>query len=375
MDGDAVTTLEFFFSRLLTAGDEGDATLKKIAKDIVDYENKVGHTALIKACLLGHQDCARVLLDANLCDVNRESRVPAGEASITLTPLLAAIEGKNARPIVSGLFEKGCDINYTNRDGVTAVMHAASLGRTQIIVSLAGYGGDVNQATLKSMSEETRSSSVEEVKAIKIEEPSTSEQRSVLPNVSRNSALIAAVLSKSYDIVESLNRSVAERDVEVNITTALITAVENAVDEKMVKLLVTLGEDPAFETSDGRTPLSVAFMSGKYDIAKFLLKQQSKTRGKLNIDSQNRDGLTVLSILTLAGKNDSIRAICAMPFSANPNLVDRNGRTALTLAARYANEARAGPFPCVWRNGDKTIRVDQKTTFEALLSAGAKLDQ
>jgi hypothetical protein len=147
-----------------------------------------------------------------------------------------------------------------------------------------------------------------------------------LPNVSRNSALIAAVLSKSYDIVESLNRSVAERDVEVNSTTALITAVENAVDEKMVKLLVTLGEDPAFETSDGRTPLSVAFMSGKYDIAKFLLKQQSKTRGKLNIDSQNRDGLTVLSILTLAGKNDSIRAICAMPFSANPNLVDRNGR-------------------------------------------------
>ena len=375
VDGDAVTTLEFFFSRLLTAGDEGDATLKKIAKDIVDYENKVGHTALIKACLLGHQDCARVLLDANLCDVNRESRVPAGEASITLTPLLAAIEGKNARPIVSGLFEKGCDINYTNRDGVTAVMHAASLGRTQIIVSLAGYGGDVNQATLKSMSEETRSSSVEEVKAIKIEEPSTSEQRSVLPNVSRNSALIAAVLSKSYDIVESLNRSVAERDVEVNSTTALITAVENAVDEKMVKLLVTLGEDPAFETSDGRTPLSVAFMSGKYDIAKFLLKQQSKTRGKLNIDSQNRDGLTVLSILTLAGKNDSIRAICAMPFSANPNLVDRNGRTALTLAARYANEARAGPFPCVWRNGDKTLRVDPKTTFEALLSAGAKLDQ
>ena len=87
-------------------------------------------------------------------------------------------------------------------------MHAASLGRTQIIVSLAGYGGDVNQATLKSMSEETRSSSVEEVKAIKIEEPSTSEQRSVLPNVSRNSALIAAVLSKSYDIVESLNRSI-----------------------------------------------------------------------------------------------------------------------------------------------------------------------
>ena len=90
VDGDAVTMLEFFFSRLLTAGDEGDATLKKIAKDVVDYENKVGHTALIKACLLGHQDCARVLLDANLCNVNRESRAPAARFSITLTPLLAA---------------------------------------------------------------------------------------------------------------------------------------------------------------------------------------------------------------------------------------------------------------------------------------------
>ena len=103
----------------------------------------------------------------------------------------------------------------------------------------------------------------------------------VLPNVSRNSALIAAVLSKSYDIVESLNRFRSPGHAEVNSTTALITAVENAVDEKMVKLLVTLGEDPAFETSDGRTPLSVAFMSGKYDIAKFLLKQQSKNARKI----------------------------------------------------------------------------------------------
>ena len=114
--------------------------------------------------------------------------------------------------------------------------------------------------------------------------------------------------------------------------------------------------------------IKTARSNQKYDIAKFLLKQQSKTRGKLNIDSQNRDGLTVLSILTLAGKNDSIRAICAMPFSANPNLVDRNGRTALTLAARYANEARAGPFPCVWRNGDKTLRVD----WRVLLRRGGR---
>ena len=374
VDGDAVATLEFFFSRLLTAGDESDATLKKIAKDIVDYENKLGHTALIKACLLGHQDCVRVLLETNLCDANRESQVSAGEASVTLTPLLAAIEGKNARPIVSALFEKGCDINYTNRDGVTAVMHAASLGRTQIIVSLAGYGGDVNQATLKSMCEETRTSKVGEEKAIKLEEPSTSE-RDAAASVARNSALIAAVLSKSYDVVESLELSVPERDVEVNNTTALLAAIEDAEDEKMVRLLVTLGEDPAFETKDGRTPLSVAFMSGKYDIAKFLLKQQSKMRRKLHIDSQNRDGLTVLSILALAGKNEGIKSICAAPFNANPNFVDRNGRTALTLAARYADELRAGPFPCVWRNGDKALRVDPKTTFEVLLSVGAKIDQ
>ena len=372
VDGDAVTMLEYFFSRLLEEGNENDATLQKIAKDIVDQENKLGHTALIRACLLGHQDCARVLLDTNLCNVNRESLVPSGEASVTLTPLLAAIEGKNARSIVSRLFEKGCDINYTNQDGVTAVMHAASLGRTQIIVSLAGYGGDVNQATLMSMSEETRSSAEE--KTSKNKEPPSTSERAGMPNVERNSALIAAVLSKNYDIVESLELSVPERDVEVNNTTALITAVENAEDERMVKLLVTLGEDPGFETSDGRTPLSVAFMSGKYDIANFLLKQKSKTRGKLNIDSQNRDGLTVLSILALAGKGEGIKAICTTPFNANPNLVDRNGRTALTLAARYADEARAGPFPCVWRTGDKTLRVDPKTTFGVLLSAGAKID-
>ena len=54
----AVTGMRYdveHFSRLLEEGNENDATLQKIAKDIVDQENKLGHTALIRACLLGHQ--------------------------------------------------------------------------------------------------------------------------------------------------------------------------------------------------------------------------------------------------------------------------------------------------------------------------------
>jgi len=360
IDGDSVQTLDLLLSRVISTCDENNEDEIKIARDIIDYENKIGHTALVRACLLGHQDCVRLILDTNLCDVNRESDTPCGEANVTLTPLFAAIEGKNARPIIAGLFDRGCDINRRNRDGITAVMHAALLGRTQYIVSLAGYGGDVNQATLKSMRGETQENVQEE-------------KGDTSTTIVQNSALIAAVLKKKYDVVEFLERSSPERDVEINSTTALfasIESMENDDDDKMIKLLLSFGEDPAFESSDGRTALSVAALIGNFSIMKLLMKHSKH----LNINSQNRDGLTVLSILALAGKNEAIKTICSAPFNADPNFVDRNGRTALTIAVIYADEARAGPFPCVWRNGNKDFRVDPNETFTALLSAGAKIN-
>ena len=63
--------------------------------------------------------------------------------------MLAAGNGHSG--VVGALLERGgADLDAVNRDGVTALMHAAALGRAAVAAQLVEAGADASQRTLES---------------------------------------------------------------------------------------------------------------------------------------------------------------------------------------------------------------------------------
>ena len=90
-----------------------------------------------------------------------------------------------------------------------------------------------------------------------------------------------------------------------------------------------------------------------------LTTEQTMLRAKSHEKKGEVDQARLLYKNILDAFPNSKRAQQALTTLNEPKSVVSNKGT---NPPQDANEARAGPFPCVWRNGDKTLRVDPKTT-------------
>ena len=125
--------------KLYHASEAGDFTrveqlLKEGAKPD-KYLGEYGRTALYRAAQNGHNDIAKILIEAG-ADVNKQDK--DWETAL----YRAAVNGHN--DIAKILIEAGADVNIQDKDGQTALSRAAWNGHVDIEKILIEADADVN---------------------------------------------------------------------------------------------------------------------------------------------------------------------------------------------------------------------------------------
>jgi ankyrin repeat protein len=103
-----------------------DMVQELIGKDqhVVNQQDAIGDTPLLRAAYKGNPEIVRMLLRAG-AEVNKRDR--AGR-----TPLYLAVNSRNPE-IVRMLLDKGAEVNKQNNDGFTPLYWAACIGHTAIV--------------------------------------------------------------------------------------------------------------------------------------------------------------------------------------------------------------------------------------------------
>uniref|UniRef100_A0A8C9F5F0 KN motif and ankyrin repeat domains 1 n=1 Tax=Pavo cristatus TaxID=9049 RepID=A0A8C9F5F0_PAVCR len=112
-----------------------------VLRHIINVADGNGNTALHYSVSHSNFEIVKLLLDANVCNVNHQNK--AGYTPIMLAAL-AAVEAEKDMKIVEELFSCG-DVNAkASQAGQTALMLAVSHGRIDMVKALLACGADVN---------------------------------------------------------------------------------------------------------------------------------------------------------------------------------------------------------------------------------------
>lgn len=224
-----------------------------------------GTSALLWAAYQSSPELVQLLLKAG-ADVNAAN-------SFGVTPLLQAARYGDAATI-SELLKAGADLKKAERDGETPLMAAARAGSVAAVKSLIEHGADVNAR--ESLQDET--------------------------------ALMWATADGHLDVVDALLKAGAEPNLQARLSelskrstradfptggfTAVMWAVRDG-NEAIVRRLVEGGADLNMANGDKATPLMLAIINDRFDLAAKLLDLGAKTDdGSLYYTVLMRDATT-----------------------------------------------------------------------------------
>jgi ankyrin repeat protein len=253
---------------LATAARNADlAEVRKLiaAGSDVNATEADGTSALLWAAHQGSPELVKVLLDAG-ADPNAANK-------FGVTPLLEAARYGDAAT-VKALLEGGADVHASAREGETPLMAASRAGSLEAVRLLIEHGADVN--AVEALQEQT--------------------------------ALMWAAAEGHVDIVDALlkagadpNRKARASELTTRSTrtdypsggfTALHWAVRNG-DEPVVRRLVEGGADLNITNADGATPMMLAIVNDRFDLAAKLVELGADANdGSLYWTMEMRDATT-----------------------------------------------------------------------------------
>ena len=136
----SINTSTISETELIELAKSGELTHEQITNYIqsgknINYEDKCGWTALIKACFWCRYDIANLLIESG-ADINHRSK--NGWSALKWS----CIEG--SYEITKLLIERGADVNIKNNYGETVLMDACYRNHYNIVKLLIEAGADVN---------------------------------------------------------------------------------------------------------------------------------------------------------------------------------------------------------------------------------------
>ncbi|HET9983622.1 MAG TPA: ankyrin repeat domain-containing protein [Longimicrobiales bacterium] len=234
----------------------------------------------------------------------------------------------SATPVVT---ETDADGRASRTGGSTALMFAAHEGSERLVRLLIGRGADVRRENAQRSTALDYAASEGHVEILRVlhEEHGAAVDH---PDQSAPTALWWAALNGHADVVRRLLAYEAAIDrPDAAGFTPLIMAAQHGHMEVM-ELLIEGGATVSAASARGWTALTAAAEAGHRDAARLLLEHRGP------VDQENADGSTALLVAARSGEAEVIRLLLGPAHGADPNHRDRNGRTALHLAAANGGE-------------------------------------
>ncbi|XP_022103404.1 ankyrin repeat and SAM domain-containing protein 6-like isoform X2 [Acanthaster planci] len=281
------------WTALMQAASHGHASIVALLlqnKADPNIKNKFGATALTAAAHYGHISTTRVLLGLGYLDLNEREGANVGQA---FTPLMvSALSGRD--PVLKMLLDRGADQFQVHRQtGWTPLMMAALCGHTsiaQILVETRGCDPDVT-------------------------------------NILSKTALEIAMVENNREVRDYLDRRTTNRPriLTENSKPKVIEATE-AGDIKLVQHILDADLKQCNKLSpEGATPLMIAAMMGRGDIAELLVQRGA------DINMQDsKSGWTALMQATFHRRKDLVKYL--VDAGADVNIQAKDGCKALDLA-------------------------------------------
>ena len=255
---------------------------------------------------------------------------------------------------VQFLLDLGVNVDYSNSEGLTALILASESGQEEVIEMLLSAGANINHqdkygrtALIVSKTNRIFMLLLQPNADINLLEHSTSTHLMIacdlghmavietllveynndlnVQNKEGWSAVIFASRSGHLQVVERLLKENADPNVQiVKGWTALIFASCNG-DHQIVEMLLKNGADPNVSAIDGSTALIIASINDHPQVVALLLKACA------NPNSCNEDGWTALMFAIHNGHLQIVELL--LKENANPNMCSSTGWTPLLLAS------------------------------------------
>lgn len=213
----------------------------------------------------------------------------------------------NSSPeLVQLLLDAGADANAANQLGLTPLVQASRNGNAAIISTLLAKGAKMESATSRTeppLLAAARSGHVDAVKVLL----KAGANPNATDSLDQQTALMWAVAAGHYDVAKLLLEAGTDPNKQTRISeltkrknadfptggfAALHWAARNG-DEAMIKLLVDHKADLNVRNGDGSTPMMLAIVNDRFDIAAMLLKMKADPDdGSLYYVTEMRDGTT-----------------------------------------------------------------------------------
>ena len=365
-------------------GDAGTLDVLIRAGADVNAKTRYGVTPLTLAVRAGHDSAVRALLTAGAKVPMADAGLPEGQ-----TLLMHAARTGNVA-VIKAILAAGSDVNAKEtRTETTAVVWAAVANRGEAVRLLAEAGADLNVTSRLTSYPHTQNG----VGLNGLEKDVSYVGQTVLPKGGWTATMMAA----REGAVDAI-RALADTGANLNAqdpegTTAMIVAIINGQYD-VARVLVEKGADPNIADVKGMTPLYAAVdmhtlpttfgrpdpppmvIAGAVDAVKMLLAHGAKPDLTLkapiikrvynNGDGRLSAGATAFMRAARGGDLELMKVL--QQAGADPKLVQKNGSTALMMAAG-AGSGRGSD-----NNPDKVTEDQVMTVIKYLVDLGVNIN-
>jgi ankyrin repeat protein len=354
------------WTALMTAARRGNRGLVKMlvsaGANLNAVNQEYGATALMLAVKFGHVDVVKQLIthgtDLNLAahhgttalEIAEREEQPeiarllrtAGAIEDECTdapvapfhdaPLFYAVV-ENKPDAVEEALQKGANLNATDINGSTALLHAVSLDSDAVAEILVRHGADVNRADLDGRRPLSLAAKAGRRKLVQTLLKAGAEPHAL--GIQGISAIVEAAAAGQREIAQLLSTAGAGMNAPIRPpqtrTARGLGNVIQLADRHTLSRLLETAVDVNAPDDNGYTPLMIAARCGHADIVQTLLDKGADVDA---VDATH--GLTALMLASKAGKPDVVKLLVAR--GANVKRIASHGKTALKLAEHFGHE-------------------------------------
>ena len=318
----------------------------------VNAKSKNNMTGLMIACCKGNKDVINVLLNAG-ADPNIAS--DNGDTCLHYAAL-----NNHCTEVLQAIINHGIDVNATDKQAVTALMIACSMGNTYAIDILLKSGADVKATSKKKLTALLLASHMGNTDAIDMLLHSGADVNAA--SKTKLTALMLACHVGNTDAIDILLNSGADVNAKnkTNMTALMIACHRRNTDA--INMLLKAGADP--NIADNKGAICIHHAVGK-GCSKNVLDQIINHGTDVNV--LNKNNTTALMLACKKGNKDVINVL--LNAGADPNIANIHGGTCLHYAAQ--NNCCTEIFQAIISHG-VDVNVTDKNNVTALMLACKK---